>query len=300
MHRNPRPGVTLTECLVAIFVCGLGMMALMTLFPLGAMNMAQALKDDRCGHCAGNAAAILRSFWRASLEGGSRVLDPTDPSRTKLIDDPQLMALENDLRSSPVYIDPLGFNLYGGQALPGGIPRRNLGNCSFQQALRWCTFLDDLDFNPNGLPVNLGSEISRQGRFSWAWMVRWMGKPTHPDPRARALEFQVVVYANRPQTQSLSQVPIGENAYPASFDPVNNIIVVPGTPSIKKGHWILDASTPNQVPLGYFYRVISVKNAGGSLILTTQQAFRGWTAPGQGTIVHMENVAEVFERSTLE
>src|SRR5262245_45769949 len=78
VHRNVRRGITLTEVLVAIFVCGLGLMALMTLFPLGAMNMAQALKDDRCGHCAGNGAAILRAFWRCSLEGGSRIVDPAD------------------------------------------------------------------------------------------------------------------------------------------------------------------------------------------------------------------------------
>ena len=294
MRRNIRKGVTLTEVLVAIFVCGLGLMALMTLFPLGAMNMAQALKDDRCGHCAANASSVLRAFWRCSLEGGSA---PNDAG---------LMALENDLRTSPVYIDPLGVNMYGGAALPGGIPRRNLGNSSYQQALRWCTFLDDLDFNPNAMPVMAGAEVSRQGRYSWAWMVRWMGPPSHadkiPDPqrsRLRALEYSVVVYHNRPQTQSLSGVPIGENQYQGTFDPAAQTIIVPGKPSIKKGQWILDATAGND-PKGYFYRVISVKDAGGSVILTTQQAFRGWPAGGTGTIVHMENVAEVFERSTLE
>src|SRR6516225_10384823 len=90
-HHHRRRGVTLTEVLVAIFVCGLGLMALMTLFPLGAMNMAQAIKDDRCGHAAANATAVLRSVWRVSLESGQ--MDQT---------------LENQLKTSPaVFIDPL-------------------------------------------------------------------------------------------------------------------------------------------------------------------------------------------------
>src|SRR5262249_53728310 len=98
MYRRSRSraGVTLTEVLVAIFVCGLGLMALMTLFPLGAMNMAQAIKDDRCGHAAANATAVLRSVWRVSLESGQ--MDQN---------------LENQLAQGPVYIDPLGVNMFG-------------------------------------------------------------------------------------------------------------------------------------------------------------------------------------------
>ena len=80
--RQRRSGITMTEVLVAIFVCGLGLMALMTLFPLGAMNMAQAIKDDRCGHAAANATAIFRSFWRVSLESGVMDLNLENQLRT--------------------------------------------------------------------------------------------------------------------------------------------------------------------------------------------------------------------------
>src|SRR5205809_6653780 len=57
-----RPAVTLVETLVAIFVMGLGMLALLVLFPFGALTMAQAIKDDRTAHAAGNAKATLAAW----------------------------------------------------------------------------------------------------------------------------------------------------------------------------------------------------------------------------------------------
>ncbi len=59
--RLRRSGVTLLEVLVAIFVMAIGLLALLTLFPLGAMQMAQAIKDDRCAQQATQADALLRS-----------------------------------------------------------------------------------------------------------------------------------------------------------------------------------------------------------------------------------------------
>ena len=46
--RHSRPGTTLVEVLVAIFVMGIGCLAILAMFPLGAMNMARSIKDDRC------------------------------------------------------------------------------------------------------------------------------------------------------------------------------------------------------------------------------------------------------------
>src|SRR5882757_2725476 len=53
-----RPGVTLIEVLVAIFVMGIGLICLLTLFPLGAMRMAAAFKDERAAQAAINARTI--------------------------------------------------------------------------------------------------------------------------------------------------------------------------------------------------------------------------------------------------
>jgi hypothetical protein len=55
---RPDSGITLVEVLVAIFAQGVGLLALLTLFPLGALEMAQAVKDDRTAAVAANAEAL--------------------------------------------------------------------------------------------------------------------------------------------------------------------------------------------------------------------------------------------------
>ncbi len=45
-----RPSVTLTEVLTSIFISGVGLLAMLTLFPLGSLEMAQSIRDDRAGH----------------------------------------------------------------------------------------------------------------------------------------------------------------------------------------------------------------------------------------------------------
>ena len=55
---DTQAGVGLTEVLAAIFVMGIGLLALLTLFPLGALQMAQAIKDDRTGAVAARATAL--------------------------------------------------------------------------------------------------------------------------------------------------------------------------------------------------------------------------------------------------
>ncbi|MBL8796743.1 MAG: prepilin-type N-terminal cleavage/methylation domain-containing protein, partial [Planctomycetia bacterium] len=263
MHSR-RSGVTLTEVLVAIFVCGLGLMALMTLFPLGAANMAQAIDDDRCAHSAANASAILRSAWRVSLQ--------TTGTNTYLTGQ-----LEPALRNGPVYIDPIGHNIYGAAALPGGIPRMNLGTANYTDAVRWCTLLDEIDFAPTGLPL---TPLSRQGRFSWAWMVRWLRDPGQA--RMRTLEYQVVVYRNRPTSQNSGAVPRGEYQYPANYIG-NNVVEVPyaagSKPAIRRGGWVLDA-TAGSPAFGYFFRVTRVGDDGAALTLTLQSDRRGGAGGG--------------------
>ena len=65
---NPgRPGVTLTEVLVAMFVMAIGMISLLTLFPLGAMQVGQALRDDRCTQLARQFDSYVRQTWRTDV-----------------------------------------------------------------------------------------------------------------------------------------------------------------------------------------------------------------------------------------
>ncbi len=66
--RSPvRRGVTLTEVLVAMFVMAIGMISLLTLFPLGAMQVGQALRDDRATQLARQADAFVRQSWRNEI-----------------------------------------------------------------------------------------------------------------------------------------------------------------------------------------------------------------------------------------
>src|SRR5262245_14916122 len=97
-----RKGVTLMEVLVAITICGIGLLALLTLFPLGALEMAQAVKDDRCGHIKHNAAAVANLF---------RVRNDT-VIQNLMLSPPGLPPISATPfgRSYPVFIDPIGWH----------------------------------------------------------------------------------------------------------------------------------------------------------------------------------------------
>ena len=67
----PRRAVTLTEVLIAIFLMGIGLMAILSLFPLGAAQMAQALKDQRAAEQAANSIGSLRVSWKRSYDAST-------------------------------------------------------------------------------------------------------------------------------------------------------------------------------------------------------------------------------------
>lgn len=56
--QSSEAGVTLVEILAAIFIMGTGLMTLLTLFPLGALEMAEAIKDDRTAAIAAEVSAF--------------------------------------------------------------------------------------------------------------------------------------------------------------------------------------------------------------------------------------------------
>src|SRR5947208_1166809 len=92
-----RAGVTLVEVLVSIFIMGIGMIALLTLFPLGAINIAQALRDDRAAQAVANASAYANA---QDLRHDSVVTQKFTNQLTTL---PVFSATGP---SSPVYVDP--------------------------------------------------------------------------------------------------------------------------------------------------------------------------------------------------
>jgi prepilin-type N-terminal cleavage/methylation domain-containing protein len=79
-HHRKRRGLTLTEVLVSIFILAIGLTALLALFPIGALQMAQAMKDDRAATCAANADRLFRIWWKeAWLDDSTGNLLPETP-----------------------------------------------------------------------------------------------------------------------------------------------------------------------------------------------------------------------------
>jgi len=77
-----RRAITLIEVLAAIFVMGVGMLAILTLFPLGALQMSKAIRDDRSASNVGVATSQFDTLGMrrpAVWVGWSELWDPTPP-----------------------------------------------------------------------------------------------------------------------------------------------------------------------------------------------------------------------------
>lgn len=337
-RRRVREGVTLIEVLVAIFIMALGMMALLTLFPLGALRMAQAIQDDRTASCAtnANAIAIIKGIRNDPLV----VLEPAPllPTAKRDVD-----VFEADLDdypfapiagpgpypapdpngpSNPVMVDPAGVRM--GQRWVGGltglIPRRDTTFTDRNTKLaaetyRWFTFLDDYEFDRTfGVPTPPGS---REYNYSWAYMMR---RPKASEPAV--VDVSVMVFKRRPLILSGAAGTLREQIYltynppaPAAkvrqvFDTTRNVVTIDysdgkDAPSVRPGEWILDATvrlspTGKRISHAYFYRVVSVTDISDTqLEIEVQTPLRGFP-PGvhEGNVVVFEGLVEVFERGT--
>lgn len=317
-----RSGATLIEVLVSIFVMGIGLIALLALFPVGALNMAQAIKDDRCALAGSNATAIaIARDLRNNFTLTSAFNNPNTGTAPITINAPR------DGLSYAVYVDPIGVASYatpysqwvGGAPLPPtpaniGIPRRSTSfTTSTATRLRNCALLDDLNFGTDGKPT---SPVQRGAAFSWAYLVR---RPQHGN--AYVVELSVVVYHQRPLTFT-SALAAAETLYDKClpFEPGRPNVVTMNwdptkgekAPAVRSGSWILDAtpvvlSRPGGVisSVGpghaFFYRVLNVTDISATRIeVEVDKPIR--VLPNRdnqnSTFIVMENVAEVFEKGT--
>lgn len=162
-----RPGFSLTEVLIAIFVLALALMGILSLFAFGMVRMGQAIKDDRCALANHNATTQLRLYWKDQLElvpplqvqpnmppyqvrdyffdamlnPNAPYLPPAGvipPAYQSAVTPP--IPFYVNLPSYPVFIDAVGFNnpynvgqpqqfWIGGT--PGTIPRRSLRDIDY-------------------------------------------------------------------------------------------------------------------------------------------------------------------------
>jgi hypothetical protein len=293
-----RAGITLIEVLVAIFIMSIGMLALMTLFPLGALSMAEALRADRCDQAGRQANAVtnamnVRTDSNAALQAafsnnGTNTLPAywTGPS-------------------FPVFVDPWGMYIgaSGNVGSTGPVLRTNLSFTagSLTNTMRYCGLQDELTFLNNGTP-DTSSGLERIPLTTWAY---WLRRPNNSQPNV--VELSIVVYYNRNLQLGSAETLVTNIAPNAATDPTT--IVVPATTDIRRNQWIVDvtanypttgqtANARSYGPVqGNWYRVTNVVDTplvanGVALDLQPKAA-----APIQQFVI-MEDVVEVFYKGT--
>lgn len=299
-----RPGITLLEVLTAIFIMGVGLLAILTLFPLGALNMARAVREDRAAAAGANAASFATAIdlrndplvvmHLSSAPGGFLPPDPNGPGY-------------------PVLIDPLYYQ-YGSLSIPTTGVRRSTASiittvptaAQQKQAInRWFSFQDEITFEKWGEPTGSPTAVTRPGTYSWVYLMR------RPRSNSASLtEMSVIVFASR-DTSSVS----GETVLTATVQGASTLSVTYSgdKPNVRKGSWILDATyqeidrttgqpvaigtNPNNFGRvnGQFYQVAAVTDTSATtMTLELESSLKG----NATTIVLLENVITVMDRGT--
>jgi hypothetical protein len=321
MHHQPRSGATLLEVLIAIFVAGIGLLAMLALFPVGAASMAQAIKENRCTQASANADAMSRFMnLRQDANLTNTLYQGDGVTQANGTQWPNMATAGYTGPSYPVYVDPLGTTI-GAGALgtypltppkSPGIQRTSVSFVStFTDYLKWFRLLDDISFGNNGLPVTQSGFIEREGRYTWAYLLQ---RPNWQDPSI--VNAQVVVYSGR------SSAVAGETSYHAADfargDTVFQIYLdaadlPPGqdVPAVRPGGWILDSTVVKSGgtipdPHGDFYRVINItqitklnqstNQLAPVMVLELNTPVKHSASNGEGVLTVMDNVAEVFQK----
>jgi type II secretory pathway pseudopilin PulG len=308
-----RSGATLVEVLVSIFIMGIGLLALLTLFPIGVLTMAQAIQDDRTAHALENALGIARMTnlkHDPNLEQWFRNPDPTIYSDAT-----------SDGPSYPVFVDAVGRSnnsggylnwvanqpaiVSGGSAIPRVDPSFVKNSID---TYRFFTSLDDPVFGEDGTPKIVSTNAAgnnlfeRKSVFSWAYLLQ---RPVLDQPSV--VEMKVVVYSNRPLTLNKSAQP-DESLYVANFDMTASLVTLTWDPSngevppsLRLGDWILDSTPVNGKsgpPHANFYRVVGINQTSNSAmdieVQTPLHGFPANQATNAGYVVIMDGVVEVF------
>jgi hypothetical protein len=308
-----RSGLTLVEVLTALFILALGVIAILTLFPLGAMQFAQAIRDSRSTESAFNADQYMRTVWKNQFEPGATpeafyasFTTPVGGGLTPLTG-------ENAKGPSyPVAVDPMGYVARQSTPSPSNpravrewigddrtfvrIPRHTLNSVgtNSQYALRLCSLMDTMGFQegvPNG---------DRELRYNWLWVLQ---QPNITDPKTA--NMTVVVFDRRAHlhaTLGAEDVLQASNTTPGlssvTFDAFNaETKILPGT-------WIMDGTTTNSFRRGIrnanFYRVTAVNGNSVELQTPIKTPTDGIAAPYTATFVVWRGVSGVYVRNPLK
>lgn len=326
-----RSGMTLVEVLVAIFIMAIGLLALLTLFPLGALNMAQAIKDQRVAEAGRNAAAGADMTFEDN--NGNRWTLRTDPTVQNALVNPgtspgfgQLpnLAASGTARTYPVLVDPVGTQANMGWVAPlgaayPGLPRTSLNALSGASGVtlaRWTTLLDDVTFDENGVPDLTYTNVQREGRYSWAWLVQ---ADRASSASQGIVNVTVLVFSGRSLDLSAASGTLGaleENSYVANFGQDSTGAQTPRViniqwastqprPDLRANSWILDGTlninggtaSPNHAA---FYRVLNVTDvatpAGNGNSQMDVEVQEDLQSTGAGNVIVFNKLVEVIQR----
>lgn len=282
-----RPGLSLTEVLVALFLVAIGVIGVLTMFPVGAVQMGLALKDQRCAEAATQADAYMRWYWKSFI-----------------VEDPARAANESELwggfgtgspnnPSDPVVVDPMGRAAGRGSPIAGTtIDRARLMRLTNNdQVLRTCTLLDGFTYDQAGVPSQASGSIERENRYNWMWVLQ------RPKQRQRfTANMTIVVYDKRVHLFDQSMIEVSRTA--TINDGQTSVTLGSAIPALQRGGWLMDASTAGGTQLADFYRVASVDGTSVELATPARPPLGGGTR-GTGRVVFFPGVAEVFERPPL-
>jgi hypothetical protein len=309
--------LTLIEVLAAIFIMGVGLLAILTLFPLGALSMARAVREDRAANAGANASSLAVAMDLRNDPNVAGNLGATPPG---VPGPPPITFLPPDPNGPgyPLMVDPfycaISAPFLGGYIIPGyatpGLPRvpPSYTGTSLPLINRYFSFPDEIDFDRNGAPSNSvessspGSVVGRPGTYNWAYVLR---RPRSSTPEL--VQLQVIVYAGR-NVQEVSGEQVFDNANMGTQGSSSLTINYPAinatnydVPTVRKGSWVLDTTyTPNATNTyatvnGYFYRVAGVNDIGGNTLKIDLET------PLQANVrslVLLENVITVLDRGT--
>jgi prepilin-type N-terminal cleavage/methylation domain-containing protein len=269
-----RPGVTLMEVLIAIGILSIGMLAILALFPIGAVSMARAINQNRAADQAAASDAMFRFYWKkawldpngggvrttgweaglASGEDSIWMLDHNSPvpmwqASAALSYGPGDIPMNSSQPSFVVCVDPVGCRTQTGasQFYVGGLasmPKRSSlavakADPLPRTTIRVTTLLDDLSWDVSGEPSAQAGQLDRGGRYNVSWLIQ---RPKNNVPHE--VRLFVMVYGGRSPTDTPSLETLYPGAvsnYIPNVDPKPNSITVQNVqsmPNIRRGSWV--------------------------------------------------------------
>jgi prepilin-type N-terminal cleavage/methylation domain-containing protein len=286
--RRSRPGLTLMEVLVAIFIMAIGMLALLTLFPLGALRMEQAIRDDKCAQAGMQAielAKILDLTSDPAVRAAMTDANAKDAGGNPL---PAGMISTTPGPSKAVVVDPIAYAPAPNNYVDAGT--KNLARVPSNYANNYYddfTLTDDLVFQlGTGTPRQFGTTIGREPRFSWSYVLQ---QPQVQNPGVT--NCSICIYNRRPLV-----APFEFTLPSATLDLANSTITYDSSAQPKQilpGQWVLDATLSQGTskiplntsgglgkvsPLANFYRIVNVRQGAMATqtVLDLQTPFRGY------------------------